>query len=151
MEADQEALEAVHELHTRWSKGIGFDVPITKNLKPINTTRTPDGGVKITFEFKVVPEVLNGNGKMHGGAVATLVDEVSFYPLHILDPNIRVVSRNISTFYIRPIDVDDVLTVVATSLSIGRRSAAIKIEIFNEQNKLVAVGTQDVSAVGSKM
>ena len=80
-------------------------------------------------------------GGAHGGLLATLVDTVSFFPRPLLPSGRPCTTTNLNVNYIRPAALGDILTARSELIHLGRRTAIVRVEIVNQQGKLVVHGT----------
>ncbi|MFA6456617.1 MAG: PaaI family thioesterase [Bacteroidota bacterium] len=94
--------------------------------------------LKITFP--VLPEFLNPMKTMQGGFIAAAFDNV-IGPLSYLAARATCVSLDMHTNFIRPINVDDQLTITARVVIRGRATMNISAEGVNAKGKLIATCT----------
>ncbi len=101
----------------------------------VTATETPQSA---TIRFHVLPWEGNRVGILHGGAIASMLDQIcgltsSAYMGH-WGPTL---SLNID--FVRPANVGDVLLATATILSTGKRIIRLRAELTDEKSgKLVA-------------
>lgn len=79
-------------------------------------------------------------GGAHGGLLATLVDTASFFPRPLLPSGTICTTTSLNVSYIRPAALGDRLTARSELVHLGRRTASVKVEITNQEAKLVAHG-----------
>ncbi len=79
-------------------------------------------------------------GGAHGGLLATLVDTASFFPRPLLPSGTICTTTSLNVSYIRPAAFGDRLTARSELVHLGRRIASVKVEITNQEAKLVAHG-----------
>lgn len=79
-------------------------------------------------------------GGAHGGLLATLVDTVSFFPRPLLPSGTICTTTSLNVGYIRPAALGDRLTARSELVHMGRRTASVKVEVTNQEDKLVAHG-----------
>jgi acyl-CoA thioesterase len=80
-------------------------------------------------------------GGAHGGLLATLVDTVSFFPRPLLPSGRSCTTTNLNVNYIRPAALGDTLTARSELIHLGRRTASVRVDIVNQEGKLVTHGT----------
>ncbi|MCE1225525.1 MAG: PaaI family thioesterase [Geobacteraceae bacterium] len=80
-------------------------------------------------------------GGAHGGLLATLVDTASFFPRPLLPSGVTCTTTSLQVNYIRPAAVGDLLTARSELLHLGRRTASVRVEVTNQEDKLVVHGT----------
>lgn len=76
-----------------------------------------EGHVKC--KIPVTPELLNGIGTLHGGAVATMVDSVSTWALVSVGKNVPGVSVDLSISYVHTLQFTSELGCHITSFTIS--------------------------------
>lgn len=79
-------------------------------------------------------------GGAHGGLLATLVDTASFFPRPLLPSGTICTTTSLNVGYIRPAALGDRLTARSELVHMGRRTASVKVEVTNQEDKLVAHG-----------
>lgn len=79
-------------------------------------------------------------GGAHGGLLATLVDTASFFPRPLLPSGTICTTTSLNVSYIRPAALGDRLTARSELVHMGRRTASVRVEILNQEAKLVAHG-----------
>ncbi|CAL1538013.1 unnamed protein product [Lymnaea stagnalis] len=85
--------------------------------------------------------MLNATGSLHGGVIASLVDAVSTYALTTTGSGRPGSSIDLNVSYMRPVKLDDVIVISASTLSCGSRLAVSSVDILNkETGKLIAQG-----------
>lgn len=80
-------------------------------------------------------------GGAHGGLLATLVDTASFFPRPLLPSGLACTTTSLQVNYVRPAAVGDQLTARSELLHLGRRTASVRVEVTNQEGKLVVHGT----------
>lgn len=119
--------------------------PTTQSLHELfdligyRTSRTADGDLIV--ELPVAPHVVNTNGGLQGGLLATLVDIVAGQrALEVIPPDTSVVTSDLSVRYLRPIRAG---AARATSRIVysGRRSLVMQVDIESPDRELAVVAT----------
>jgi acyl-CoA thioesterase len=95
----------------------------------------------VTVHFDLLPQYLNSTGVMHGGITASLADEAAW---HAIENHLGYGSRQSTTTelkvnYLRPIGGEKVIA-RAHLLRAGKTLCVSRVDIFDENNKLGAVG-----------
>jgi acyl-coenzyme A thioesterase 13 len=87
------------------------------------------------------PDMANPFGSVHGGIVATVVDEACGAALmpSIEAPSAPTVSLNVE--YLRPVLVGATATVISDVVRIGRAMAIVDARVLDEEGTLLARGT----------
>lgn len=92
-------------------------------------------------EIPVSKELLNGVGFLHGGAIASIVDDVSTWAVVSLTDNVPGVSIDLSVSYIKAAAEGDTLVAEARTSHVGKRLAFLTVDITNkETGALLAQG-----------
>ncbi|KIO12365.1 hypothetical protein M404DRAFT_993360 [Pisolithus tinctorius Marx 270] len=101
---------------------------------------------RIVYEITVEEDMINGNGALHGGCSALLVDNCSTMPMALLSLVTTGhaefgVSKSLNVLYHAPAMVGDRLRIVSTTLSCGSRVLTSRCEIWDATNhRLIASG-----------
>jgi uncharacterized protein (TIGR00369 family) len=109
-----------------------------------------DGGMKLTFtqdnvgrrivgRFVLGPRYQGGGGMGHGGIIATLLDEAMGKVCRFRDA--RAVTAEMSIQYLRPIRIDEEITVEAFETGFEGRNIFQSGEIRNAAGDVLAKGT----------
>jgi uncharacterized protein (TIGR00369 family) len=109
-----------------------------------------DGGMKLTFtqdnvgrrivgRFVLGPRYQGGGGMGHGGIIATLLDEAMGKVCRFRDA--RAVTAEMSIQYLRPIRIDEEITVEAFETGFKGRNIFQSGEIRNATGDVLAKGT----------
>lgn len=80
-------------------------------------------------------------GGAHGGLLATLVDTASFFPKPLLPSGTICTTTSLNVSYIRLAALGDRLTARSELVHLGRRTASVRVEVTNQEDKLVVHGT----------
>lgn len=91
---------------------------------------------RAVVECAVRADHYNCKGTVQGGLIFTLADFAFAVVTNWGD--VSVISQNISITYVRPA-LGGVLTAVAKIVSEGKSMMLVEAEVYNEQNKLIAV------------
>ncbi len=110
-----------HDLFSQW---LGIEVLEIK-----------DGYSKI--KMSVRKEMINGFGIVHGGIAFSLADSAFAFACN--NRNVLSVALDTSINFIKPVDVDDVLTAEAKELHNGKSTGLYHITIANQKEHVVAV------------
>lgn len=102
-------------------------------------------------ELPVAPHVVNTNGGLQGGLLATLVDTAAGkLAMRRLPPGHSVVTSDLSLRYLRPV-TDGAARAVARIVHTGRRSMVIQVDIFTvPNNDLAVVATVSLAKIQAK-
>ncbi len=109
-----------------------------------------DGGMKLTFtqdndsrrivgRFILGPRYQGGGGMGHGGIIATLLDEAMGKVCRFRD--VRAVTAELSIQYLKPVRVDEEITVEAFETNFKGRNIFQTGEIRNAAGEILARGT----------
>jgi uncharacterized protein (TIGR00369 family) len=96
------------------------------------------GDGMVSIHLPVRAELLQNQGVVHGGAVASLIDTASaFAVLTRIDVDERVTTTDLTIHYLRPI-TSGRMTATARVIRGGRRLFVLSVEVTNDRNVLVA-------------
>ena len=109
-----------HDLFSQW---LGISIVEIK-----------EGCSKI--KMTVRSEMINGFGIVHGGIAFSLADSAFAFACN--SRNILSVALDTSINFIKPVQVDDVLTAEANELHNGKSTGLYHITITNQQEHLIA-------------
>lgn len=95
---------------------------------------------EVTVVMPLKPEFERGagTGQFHGGPIAALIDTIGDYVLVMLVGG-GVPTINFRTDYLRPA-ISSKLTATARVRRAGRTVGVVDIDVFDDQQRLVAVG-----------
>lgn len=110
------------------------------------TSRTADGD--LTVELPVASHVINTNGGLQGGLLATLVDIVAGQrALEVIPPNTSVVTSDLSVRYLRPV-TSGAARATARIVYSGKRSLVMQVDIESLPDEdLAAVATVSFATI----
>lgn len=104
------------------------------------TRAQPD---RIEAEMRVVPELINRNGVLHGGAIMALADNLggtgAFMNLTEGEGTTTLESK---TNFLRAVPAGDLLTAVVVPLHIGRKTQIWQTTLYRGDGKPAAIVTQ---------
>ncbi|XP_057333450.1 acyl-coenzyme A thioesterase 13-like [Microplitis mediator] len=103
--------------------------PYLKNLEVLSAA---NGQCKA--EFTVKEEQLNYAGSLHGGCVCSLVDCVSSYALLTQGKGHQGVSVNMNISFMKAAMPDEVITVEAKTMKLGRTLAFLDVELSKKKD-----------------
>lgn len=100
------------------------------------------GEGKAQVELDVAPAIQNMNGTLHGGAIATLVDEAGTVAIMTADRDGRPgVTTDLNVSYFAPAPGDSTVVADASVLRIGKRLAFVSVDVRRKADGvLVAQG-----------
>ncbi|CAD8099641.1 unnamed protein product [Paramecium sonneborni] len=96
----------------------------------------------LVLRYKVPQEIMNMNGSVHGGALATILDCATTIAILRGDRNLsRTVSIELGLSFISPAKLNDQLIVHAVCQKVGKNVAYSVCDIYEESGmKLVTTG-----------
>ena len=119
-------------------QALMFESPYTEFLGlVVEEFDAASGMLRVSMKCKPELERGTGAGQLHGGPIAGMVDTVAACLVAGMIGN-GVPTINFRVDYIRP--ATSTLRAVATARRVGRSIAICDVDVFNEQQKLVAVG-----------
>jgi acyl-coenzyme A thioesterase 13 len=96
---------------------------------------------KAEISWSPTPDMANPFGSVHGGIIATLIDEscgAALMPM-IETPSAPTVSLNVE--YLHPVLIGDTYTVVSEIVRKGRAMAIADARILNDEGTMLVRGT----------
>lgn len=118
-----------------------YDYPLMDWLKA-KVLAVDEGYIKI--ECEVRKDMLNPNGIMHGGIMATLLDEAMGAASFTLGRPTGFATINMSIDYLYSAKTGDIVWVEGTIIRAGKTVLHIKAELYNAENKLLAKATSNM-------
>ncbi|KAE9410072.1 hypothetical protein BT96DRAFT_871870 [Gymnopus androsaceus JB14] len=110
----------------------------------------------VVYKISVDEDMVNGGGNIHGGCSAFLIDTCSSAAIAAL----RIsqggtgfsVSQSLSIVYHAPAAIGEILNIVNTTMTVGRRVHSARTEIWSEtHHRLVASGIHIMALSNAKM
>lgn len=93
---------------------------------------------QVTIHLRVRDELLQNQGVVHGGAIASIIDTASaFAVLTQIDLNERVTTTDLTIHYLRPITLGR-MTANARVVRGGKRLFVLSVDVLNDQEVLLA-------------
>lgn len=93
---------------------------------------------QVSVHLQVRDELLQNQGVVHGGALASLIDTASaFAVLSQIDINERVTTTDLTIHYLRPV-TSGRMTATARVIRGGRRLFVLSVDVSNDDGALVA-------------
>lgn len=98
----------------------------------------------IALDFTVREEMLNPMGTIHGGAMASILDEMMGMQLFIKSgENDAYFAMNIVVDFVKNAKFDEVLTAKPEVIRIGRSTANLRCTVYNQKGEIVAHGASN--------
>jgi uncharacterized protein (TIGR00369 family) len=90
-----------------------------------------------TLGVNVRKDLMQNQGAVHGGAVASLIDTATaFAIISLIDPKEKVTTVDLTISYLRPAS-NGRLTAVAKVVRAGRRLFVVSAEVFDKRGSLI--------------
>ncbi|WP_033541914.1 DRTGG domain-containing protein [Planococcus sp. CAU13] len=83
---------------------------------------------KLSLEFKVTPQMTNSYGSISYGAYTTILSEAAVSALKTKNRKDSVL-ENMTVYFLKPVQLDSVISIKPAILDISRKSAKVDIEI----------------------
>ena len=90
----------------------------------------------VSVQMTVRSEMVNGFGVVHGGITYSLADSCLAFSIN--GHGVKSMSIETSISHIKPVRVGDVLTAKAKQVSLSNKIGIHSIDVFNQNNELVA-------------
>jgi uncharacterized protein (TIGR00369 family) len=114
----------------------------------IRVTRNHADGV--TVEFSLRDDFLNSNGVLHGGVIASIADEAAWHAMiHAYQGDRPATTTELKINYLRPFSGKK-MTARAYALRAGKTLFVTRVDLFDGQKKLSAVGLVTYMLLDSK-
>lgn len=133
-----DVLKALQQMQHQPQLGETLDDIVASKLNVENDDYTK-------FTIKVTPQMTNQIGTLSYGVLTTMMTESSRKLLLYLRKGDMVV-ENLTTYFIKPVQIDSILTIKPKVLEIGHIYAKIDHEIFHEE-KIVGKGLLTVQLI----
>lgn len=106
---------------------------------------------RVKMEFKVESYMLNPLGIMHGGIMATILDEVMGSVSFTLGRTNGFATINMNVDFLKPAKSGDIIWAEGTIVRAGKSVLHIKAELYNAQNHLLAKATSNMIETSIKL
>lgn len=117
----------------------------------INRVWEENGRVFIEFSLTVLPQFSNAYGPLHGGAITTIVDELTALAVWTADRTAReMTSCDLSVSFASAAYEGEVLNIIAKSDKVGKTLAFASAELWSG-SKLVATGKHTLYMLGTPL
>lgn len=121
----QDVLKALQHAQRQPQHGETIDDIVKKEIKLL-------GEDDLMVEFTVTPQMTNQFGAISYGAFTTLLSEAGSLALKRRKRG-DAVAENLTIYFIKPIQMESVLTVVPHILDMSRKFVKMDFDVFNEQ------------------
>ena len=107
----------------------------------IVVTRKHKDGVTCTVPLR--PELLNSNGVVHGGVIASIADEVAWHAIlsQLSGERKAMTTSELKVNYLRPIGPASKTTARGYVLKLGKMLAVTRVDVFDAEKRLAAHAT----------
>jgi predicted transcriptional regulator len=121
----QDVLKALQLAQRQPHQGETIDDIVKNQMKVLQEE-------ELTIEFTVTPQMTNQFGAISYGAFTTLLSEVGNYALKNKKRGDSV-AENMTIYFIKPVQMDSVLTVRPNILDMSRKFVKMEFDVFNGQ------------------
>ncbi len=104
------------------------------------TVRAVESG-EFVADFVVRPDMVNPVGILHGGIMATIMDEAIGIAIYTLDDTNFFASINLAVDFLRSAKLGEVITAHARVVRRGRRIVNAECQVHNASGELLAKGS----------
>ncbi|WP_337043186.1 PaaI family thioesterase [Emticicia sp. 17c] len=105
----------------------------------------------VVVEFVVREEMTNPAKILHGGAAASMLDDVMGMTVYMLGRESFYTTVNLNVDYLLPAKLNDVLQVKSKIIRAGKTVINIECQILNADHKIVAKCTSNMVVTGVKI
>ncbi|MFC7684380.1 DRTGG domain-containing protein [Ureibacillus sp. GCM10028918] len=120
----QDVLKALQHAQRQPQHGETIDDLVKSEMKVM-------GEDDVVVEFTVTPQMTNQYGAISYGAFTTLLSEVGSFALKRRKRG-DAVAENMTIYFIKPVQMESVLTVVPHILDMSRKFVKMDFDVFNE-------------------
>ncbi|XP_049828154.1 acyl-coenzyme A thioesterase 13-like isoform X1 [Schistocerca gregaria] len=132
-----------------FAKMCAEDKGFIRNLRKVRITSAGEG--KCRGELTIAEEHQNPLGTMHGGFIATLVDQMSMFALQTHENRPKAVSVNINVSYFKPATTGDEVIIDARTIRAGKKMAFLEVDLIKKKTgELLVRGSHAVFIVSQK-
>ncbi|MEZ5037134.1 MAG: PaaI family thioesterase [Chitinophagales bacterium] len=133
-------------------RGIGNDLwkehyPIIKFLNG-SIVEVNEG--QLIFEFTILETQLNPNGILHGGVIATMLDELMGGATWTLNKPYPFATINLQVDYLSPAKVGEVIRGEANVIKAGSTVVHAEAKLYNSKNLVIAKATSNLVVMKPK-
>ncbi|MCB9074942.1 MAG: PaaI family thioesterase [Chitinophagales bacterium] len=133
-------------------RGIGNDLwkehyPIIKFLNG-SIVEVNEG--QLIFEFTILETQLNPNGILHGGVMATMLDELMGGATWTLNKPYPFATINLQVDYLSPAKVGEVIRGEANVIKAGSTVVHAEAKLYNSKNLVIAKATSNLVVMKPK-
>ncbi|GAE28100.1 cytosolic protein containing multiple CBS domains [Halalkalibacter wakoensis JCM 9140] len=106
---------------------------IGETIEDIVTSRVEDRSTvdEMMFECEVTPQMTNQLGTISYGVITTLVTEIGSRVMRKYKKGDLVV-ENITLYFLKPVQIDSLMTIKPKILEIGRKHGKIDVELYHD-------------------
>ncbi len=102
------------------------------------------------MRLKIRPELMNAMGTLHGGVISSLIDCALYWSIHsTLPPEVNLPTNEIKVNYFRPVKTGEIRA-KAKVLHRGKRTVTGEVEVWDQEDNLLAKGTVSYFIVSKK-
>ncbi|XP_046997428.1 acyl-coenzyme A thioesterase 13-like isoform X1 [Schistocerca americana] len=132
-----------------FAKICAEDRGFIRNLRKVRIVSAGEG--KCRGELTIAEEHQNPLGTMHGGFIATLVDQMSMFALQTHENGPKAVSVNINVSYFKPATTGDEVIIDARTIRAGKKMAFLEVDLIKKKTgELLVRGSHAVFIVSQK-
>lgn len=99
------------------------------------------------FEGKIIPQMLDYIGTASWSSLNMLMSTAGVVALRDRDINVSVDS--ISTYFMKPVQVDSNISIIANIIDIGRHYCKVEIDMFNAKKELIGKAMLSAKMLGN--
>ena len=121
----QDVLKALQMLQRQPQVGETIEDLVTRHMEDVSTQK------QHCFQLEVNPQMTNHLGTLSYGVITTIVTEAGSRVLRKYKKGDLVV-ENITLFFIRPVQIENIISVFPKVLEVGRKTGKVDVELFHE-------------------
>ncbi|HNK90533.1 MAG TPA: PaaI family thioesterase, partial [Chitinophagales bacterium] len=105
---------------------------------------------QLIFEFTILETQLNPNGILHGGVMATMLDELMGGATWTLNKPYPFATINLQVDYLSPAKVGEVIRGEANVIKAGNTVVHTEAKLYNSKNMVIAKATSNLVVMKPK-
>lgn len=137
----KEVLDAMRDSQRQPQLGETFDHLIWNGFE-----EERGSGGEIRFHGLVIPQMATDLGTISEGVLVNLMTQAGYKAAQDITGSDHVV-ENIMTYFVRPVQIEDKISIVPSVLELSRRNCKLDIDIISEDNKLICKAVMTLQSI----
>nr|WP_249435775.1 DRTGG domain-containing protein [Paenibacillus sp. Marseille-Q4541] len=137
----REVLDAMREAQKQPQLGETFDHLIWNGFVE---ERGPEGDIR--YDGIVIPQMATDLGTISEGVLVNLMTQAGYKAAQERTGSDHVL-ENITTYFVRPVQIEDKISIVPSVLELSRRNCKLDIDIIREDEKLICKAIMTLQSI----